>query len=179
LATAGTQTVKSGYELLKEKTKDNSPASAYTHNKPELQLLQQFADAGEFRPVCLVDTFEHLLNDNKQLKSRLDFRFQTPQENSTIREMPVGAWLLPLFHYLQTHGWCIVVAGRVIDNQKNTELQAFNPMEIKAAIHSRPELDHFMNDYSDAMIRILSILSFNGNPLWLHLAMNKLERLLQ
>ncbi|MCK5809669.1 MAG: hypothetical protein KAH00_01205, partial [Cocleimonas sp.] len=158
---------------------NNKDVSPFIQHKPEQQLLEQLALAGEFRSVLLVDTFEHLFHKQQQLNSRLDFRFQPPQEQTALKQPSAIEWLMSLFDYLQAQGWCIVIAGRAIDNQKADELQLFNSAEIKTAIQSRPVLKGYLSEYSDELLTILSILSFKGNPLWLQLAMNKLERLLQ
>ena len=147
---------------------------------PELFLLNALAAAadGDKKPICLVDTFEHALAGNLKLQSRLDFGFAEPRE-STLKTQPLAAWLLSLFEFLWSKGWRVVIAGR---NMKGAavkdQLNRFTRDEIAHAASQRPGLRPYMTDQADAIVDVLATLSFEGNPLWLQVAMNLLEGLL-
>ena len=146
---------------------------------PELFLVKALAAAGEKNPICLVDTFEHILTGDLNVQSRLDFNFDEPRE-TTLKTQPVAGWLNQLFEFLRSNGWRIVIAGRNMHEAKvKDKLNRFSREEIREAANNRPNLGPYMPDQADEIIDVLAILSFEGNPLWLQVAMNLLENLLE
>ena len=147
-------------------------------SRPEWFLLQALISAGERRPVCLVDTYEHCLRKNLMVRSRLDFGHLPPREVGE-RERPLAEWLSSLFACLEKNGWRIVVAGREMPRSREDDrLQHFTREEILAAARKRPALASYLPAREEPMARILATLSFDGNPLWLQVSMNLLEQLL-
>ena len=86
---------------------------------------------------------------------------------------------MSLFEFLRSKGWRVVIAGR---NMKGAaakyQLNRFTRDEIAQAASHRPDLRPYMTDQADAIVDVLATLSFEGNPLWLQVAMNLLEGLL-
>ena len=148
---------------------------------PELFLLEALAAAadGDKKPVCLVDTFEHALAGDLKLQSRLDFGFAEPRE-STLKTQPQAGWLTNLFEFLRSKGWRIVIVGRNMPgaDQQKDQLARFTREEMYQATEKRPALAPYLSEQSDAILNVLSTLSFEGNPLWLQVAMNLVENLL-
>ena len=148
---------------------------------PELFLLEALAKAatGNNKPICFVDTFEHAVAGNIKLKSRLDFGFSDPRE-STLKNQPLARWLSSLFEFLKNNGWLVVIAGRNMpDANVKDQLTRFTRDEMSQAAMQRSKLDPYMPDQGDEVISVLATLSFEGNPLWLQVAMNLLEDLLE
>ena len=150
-----------------------SAAAAY----PELFLLEALVKAGEKRPVCLIDTYEHILRNDLKIQSRLlgDGRAR----EGSIKTQPLSEWLHKLFEYLQVNGWRIVMTGREVPLSKSDDqLPRFSRDEILQAARIRPALAEYLPTQESAIAAVLSTLSFEGNPLWLQVAMNLLENLL-
>jgi tetratricopeptide (TPR) repeat protein len=145
--------------------------------RPELYLLEALAKAGEMKPVCMVDSWEHLLG-SPSIKSRLIFGHGAPREG-TENPQSLSKWLVSLFEYLQGKGWRIVIAGRNIhDSVEGDRLPYFSRKEILDAASLRPALAAYLPEQEAAMATVLGTLSFKGNPLWLQIGMNLLEKLL-
>ncbi|MEZ5449212.1 MAG: ATP-binding protein [Thiolinea sp.] len=147
---------------------------------PELYLLNALAAAGTAgkQPVCLVDTYEHVLRTDLKIKSRLMLGYGQAREGQE-KEMPLSAWLADVFEYLKDKGWRMVVTGRSIPRSElKDNLPRFSRAEILTAAASRPDLREYLANQEDAIAGVLSTLSFEGNPLWLQVAMNLLENLL-
>ena len=147
---------------------------------PELYLLNALAAAGAKlrKPVCLVDTYEHILRADLKIKSRLLLEFKQAREGQE-KEWLLSVWLGNLFEYLHNQGWCVVLMGRSVPRSKSEDqLPRFSRDEILAAVKTRPALASYIPAQQTALSDILSQLSFGGNPLWLYVAMNLLENLL-
>ncbi|WP_169446391.1 tetratricopeptide repeat protein [Leucothrix mucor] len=175
---AGTAKVLLGLgEGIAGKAAQISEDAAVAH--PELYLLDALAAAGgrTNKPVLLVDTYEHILRNDFVIKSRLMLSYGNAREN-TEKEILLSSWLSSLFSYLEAKGWCIVVAGRDTASRTPDRLPSFNRAEMLKAAMSRPDLTQYLPQQEDAIATVLSILSFDGNPLWLQVAMNLLENLL-
>ncbi len=152
--------------------------------QPELYLLDALSAAASNNndstkaPVCIVDTYEHILDKQLKIKTRLLFSNGNVR-NIQEKEVQLSQWLSDLLTYLSEQGWCVVVAGRAIPRSNaNDKLQPFTRKEISAAAKSRPALRDYLDTQEKAVIQILATLSFEGNPLWLQVAMNLLENLL-
>lgn len=145
---------------------------------PELYLLDALAKAGEQHPVCLVDTYEHILRHDLKVQSRLVLGYGQARDGS-VKTLRLSEWLHELFEYLQTKGWRIVMAGREVPRSKpDDQLPRFSRDEILQAARIRPALAGYLPAQKSAIASVLSTLSFEGNPLWLQVAMNLLENLL-
>ena len=147
---------------------------------PELYLLNALAAAGANgkKPVCLVDTYEHVLRADLKITSRLMFGYGQLREGQE-KVMPLSAWLAEVFDYLESKGWRIVMVGRSIPRSKTDDnLPRFSRAEILEAAHNRPALRDYLPTQESAIANVLTTLSFDGNPLWLQVAMNLLENLL-
>lgn len=79
---------------------------------PELYLLKALAAAAtpERRPVCLIDSYEHLLKQKAQIKSRLVFGQGSPQDTAE-RTTALSEWLGKIWAYLESCGWRVVLLG--------------------------------------------------------------------
>jgi hypothetical protein len=145
---------------------------------PELYLLEALAKAGEKHPVLLVDTYEHILRHDLKVQSRLVLGYGQAREGS-VKTLRLSEWLHELFEYLRTKGWRIVMAGREVPRSKpDDQLPRFSRDEILQAARIRPALAEYLPAQESAIASVLSTLSFDGNPLWLQVAMNLLENLL-
>jgi hypothetical protein len=145
---------------------------------PELYLLDTLAKAGEKHPVLLVDTYEHILRNDLKVQSRLVLGYGQAREGS-VKTLRLSEWLHELFEYLQAKGWRIVIAGREVPRSKpDDQLPRFSRDEILQAARIRPALAEYLPTQESAIAAVLSTLSFEGNPLWLQVAMNLLENLL-
>jgi tetratricopeptide (TPR) repeat protein len=145
---------------------------------PELYLLEALAKAGEKHPVLLVDTYEHILRHDLKVQSRLVLGYGQAREGS-VKTLRLSEWLHELFEYLQTKGWRMVMAGREVPRSKpDDQLPRFSRDEILQAARIRPALAEYLPTQESAIASVLSTLSFDGNPLWLQVAMNLLENLL-
>lgn len=153
-----------------------SEAAAAAH--PELYLLNALVTAGKHKPVCLLDTYETILKADLTLKSRLVLGVGQARE-ANEKTYRVAEWLGDVVEYLSQHGWRIVLSGREVPrSQPDNQLPRFSEAEMLQAAQLRPALSAYIPDQSTALIKVLSTLSFNGNPLWLQVAMNLLENLL-
>ncbi len=145
---------------------------------PERYLLEALAKAGEKHPVLLVDTYEHILRHDLKVQSRLVLGYGQAREGS-LKTLRLSEWLHELFEYLQTKGWRMVMAGREIPRSKPADqLPRFSRAEILQAARNRSALAEYLPAQEAAIALVLSTLSFEGNPLWLQVAMNLLENLL-
>ena len=145
---------------------------------PELYLLELLGKAGDNHSVCLVDTYEHILRHDLKVQSRLVLGYGQAREGS-IKTLRLSEWLHELFEYLQGKGWRIVMAGREVPRSKSDDqLPRFSRDEILQAARIRPALAEYLPAQESAIASVLSTLSFEGNPLWLQVAMNLLENLL-
>ena len=145
---------------------------------PERYLLEALAKAGEKHPVLLVDTYEHILRHDLKVQSRLVLGYGQAREGS-LKTLRLSEWLHELFEYLQTKGWRMVMAGREIPRSKPADqLPRFSRAEILQAARNRPALAEYLPAQEAAIASVLSTSSFDGNPLWLQVAMNLLENLL-
>lgn len=148
---------------------------------PELYLLKALAAAAtpERRPVCLIDSYEHLLKQKVQIKSRLVFGQGSPQDTAE-RTTALSEWLGRIWTYLESCGWRVVLLGREVPlSEQRNQLQRFNDEEILAAAREREALRVYLPQHTAAILKILKQLSFEGNPLWLQVGMNLLENLLR
>ena len=152
-------------------------------------------------PICFIDSYEHLFRSNQKITSRIEFdplNLETVREGN-FKEIPIANWMTQFIHFLQGNGWLIVVAGRTIQNSiiktnnpqhyvEIKELERFKSDEITQAIEATPSFKQLL-DSADSpqqkqaslenLLNLLIKLSFNGNPLWLIIAMNLVESLLQ
>ena len=126
----------------------------------------------------MVDTYEHILRHDLKVQSRLVLGYGQAREGS-IKTLRLSEWLHELFEYLQAKGWRIVMAGREVPRSKpDDQLPRFSRDEILQAARIRPALAEYLPAQESAIASVLSTLSFEGNPLWLQVAMNLLENLL-
>ncbi|MCX7108652.1 MAG: TIR domain-containing protein [Proteobacteria bacterium] len=163
-----------GVDVLEMLAKQLNMATATAQN--EIDLLTLLAAAGNKHPVCLVDTFEHLMRDAIQVNSQLTFKLgQAHEENSKTQTM--AGWLVQVFKHLQSQGWRVVMAGRELSGStpEDVQLPRFTTAEILLAAKQRPALQVHCTTQAQDLGKILASLSFQGNPLWLQLALNLLE----
>ncbi len=145
---------------------------------PELYLLDALAKAGEKHPVCLIDTYEHILRNDLKMQSRMVLGYGQAREGSA-KTVSLSEWLPEVFEYLKDKGWRIVMAGREVPRSKpDDQLPRFSRAEILQAARIHPALAEYLPAQESAIASVLSTLSFDGNPLWLQVAMNLLENLL-
>jgi TolA-binding protein len=152
-------------------------------NHPELFLLNALAATAtpERKPICFIDSYEHLLNKKLQIKTRLLFGWDNVQDTAE-RSMLLTEWLGHIWHYLHSKGWRVVLLGREVPLAKpDQQMQRFNAEEVLAAARLRHPLAMYMiyESEREALLTLLNQLSFGGNPLWLQVGMNLLEDLLQ
>ncbi|MBS4098058.1 MAG: hypothetical protein KGZ83_14605 [Sulfuricella sp.] len=146
--------------------------------RPELFLVEALAAAGKKKPVLLIDTWEHLLRADAKLQSRLTFSLGVPREGIP-KSLGILPWLHALLTYLQDKGWRIIQAGREIPQTASEDrLPRFTRAEILEAARARYRIAACLPEQQDDIAAILATLSFEGNPLWLQVALNLLENLL-
>jgi tetratricopeptide (TPR) repeat protein len=162
--------------------RDAQLSEQFAAAQPELFLLEALAAAGQHtpRPVCLIDSYEHILQSDSDIQSRLHWSAGDARSVNTARTMPVAQWFSHLLHDLQQHGWLVVACGRNIPHSKAEDaMQGFNDQEMMEAAKQRPDLRYALAEQPEAMLSLLQQVSFGGNPLWLQLGINLVEHLLE
>ena len=150
----------------------------------ELFLLNILKNAGKKRPIIFFDGYEHLYRQNQKISSRIKFTGNTAREWSN-KQTPRAQWIESLAIFLQNNGWIVVMAGRTyIDDKNTTMLERFSYAEITEAVELKAQQEKTFANLiknpasKERLIQLLSQLSFEGNPLWLLIAMNLVENLL-
>nr|CRH06467.1 protein of unknown function [Candidatus Magnetococcus massalia] len=152
-------------------------------NHPERYLLNTLVSIGQkeeqTRPVLFLDAYEHILKNDPKIQSSLSLAFNHPREIRS-HEINLSHWLANLVQWLSERGWLVVLAGRNIPNSnQQDEIPRFSKEEILNAIEQHPALNGYLLDEAESLLRILTTLSFGGNPLWLQIGINLLEKLLE
>jgi tetratricopeptide (TPR) repeat protein len=183
ISTATQIMVNLGIDIAQEHYQKNAQRIEQAANeRPERCLLEGIAAAAEKTPVLLIDTYEHLMNPNLKIKTRLIWEEGGAVRDGPEKEVKLFEWLSGLLRYLHAKEWRIVVMGRNIpkiqETRQNEDLEYFSNEEILDAAKANTRLRGYVDTHPIALPDILRDLSFGGNPLWLQLAMNLLETLL-
>ncbi|GHU23943.1 hypothetical protein FACS189488_07550 [Betaproteobacteria bacterium] len=172
--------VRLGSDLTEDEVQEIEKEAAEHPERFLLESLSKFADQ---KPVCLIDTYEHIVNDKLKIKTRLIWDENGEVGEGLERDVELYEWLGDLLDYLRTKGWRIVITGRhVLRIHKGCRIEPlgyFSDNEIISAAKTNDDLREYVDSHQDSLRIILKDLSFKGNPLWLQVAMNLLEILLK
>ena len=143
-----------------------------THHE-ELLLLEALSKDCKLHPIIFVDSYETLLNESQIYVQKIESHYCKLDKQIEIykENIAYNKWLIRLLQYLKQQGALLIIAGVTLDawQRNQNKLSLFNHQEILKFART-VGLKHLIEENHIAVAKILSLLSFNGNPLWLKLA---------
>lgn len=152
---------------------NNNQKSVQAAGNPENLLLEALIKDCKLQPVIFVDAYECLLEESQIFVRKIDCNYSkfNRWQGGNKECLLYSEWLVRLLQLLRQQGALLIVAGIRLDGwQENPcELKNFSDQEI-VEFAATMELNPYIDENRVAVARILSMLSFGGNPLWLRLA---------
>ncbi|HGG58857.1 MAG TPA: ATP-binding protein, partial [Gammaproteobacteria bacterium] len=178
LIALGRAAVQLAQNLLGPRAGDDIDSAIANSERYLLQTLAAApgAEGGCRHPVAFFDTYEHLLSGDQRFISRVEFDGGDAREGIQ-RQIHAAQWMRELGEFLVANGWIVVIAGRYLVNERDAErLPHLDRNEIAEALEANPAFTDWLPARREPLLDLLGQLSFGGNPLWLSIAMNLLER---
>jgi hypothetical protein len=145
---------------------------------PELYLLNALKKDCKKHALIFIDTYERVQAANVISQQKIIVHYSRPHEFLTASQSSLSLqdWLERLLRFFQQHGAVIIIAGRKIGcwEAQAHKIEHFNTEDILnfAGSSHYSGVQQAVAEHPEALLGVLTQLSFGGIPLWLQLATN-------